>query len=406
MNDNFFAWVREHLNDDTSKLRLKYGTASKDGDIDYTAAITQIECRRKFGKKLADTLASFPDFYFPSVLAGEQATSDIVASFHASLIPEGLPAADMTAGLGIDTLHIARRASDVVAIERDSERAEALRYNAAGLHAANIEVVSDDCTTFVGRCIAEKKRFAAVFIDPARRAGDGSRVFALSDCEPDVTAMMPQLKEICDILIIKASPMLDITHTAAAVTPVPYAIMAVGTSTECKELLVLVDFRSPVEEPVIEAVTLRPGGTDIFSFKSSAERDASIPDVATKLSEGAYIYEASPSVMKTGAFKILAGEYGLSIFHPNTRLFTSETLVADFPGSAYRVIKVLPYASRVIKRFAREYPQVEVAVRNFGMSADALRAKLGVRDGGPLRLYGITDSKGERLLVLTETAAK
>ncbi len=405
MNDKLFTWVREHLNDDTAKLRLKYG-AVKDGDIDYAAAITQIECRRKFGKKLADTLASFPDFFFPTVLAGEQASSDIVASFHASLIPEAMPAADMTAGLGIDAFHIATRASGVVAVERDSDRAEALRYNAEGLRIDNFELVSGDCNDFIDRCITEKRHFGAVFIDPARRAGDGSRVFALADCEPDLTAMMPRLSEICDLLIIKASPMLDISHTAGAISPVPYAIMAVGTPTECKELLILVDFRTQTEEPLIEAVTLRQEGSEIFSFKASVERDTPAPEIAVKLSEGAYIYEASPSLMKTGAFKLLAREYGLSIFHPNTRLFTSENFVKDFPGTAYRVIKVMPYASRVIKRFAREYPQVEVATRNFGMSADALRAKLGVRDGGSMRLYGITDSKGERLLVLTEAASQ
>ena len=79
----FFEWIAAHASDDVAKLRLKYGR-------EYGDAIMQIECRRKFGKKLEQTLASFPDFYFPSVLAGEQSTSDLLASFHASLTPEGL----------------------------------------------------------------------------------------------------------------------------------------------------------------------------------------------------------------------------------------------------------------------------------------------------------------------------
>ena len=115
---DFFEWVREHIADNPSTLRLKY-SRSADG-FDYDAAITQIECRRKFGKKLAGTLAMFPDFYFPSVMSGEQATADIVATFHATLAERDMPMADLTAGLGIDVLHVADKVSSIVAVERDT----------------------------------------------------------------------------------------------------------------------------------------------------------------------------------------------------------------------------------------------------------------------------------------------
>lgn len=397
----FFQWVKEHSGDDPSRLRLKYGRA--DGAIDYDAAITQVECRRKFGKKLCDTLLAFEDFYFPSVLSGEQSTSDLVAAFHASLVAEGLPAADLTAGLGIDALHASARAASVVAVERDVVKADALRFNARGLKADNMEVVCGDCRDFVERCEAEGRRFATVFIDPARRSADGGRVFALADCEPDVVAMMPALGRICDLLIIKASPMLDISHTINALTPPPLSVMAVGTATECKELLIVVDFRrTAASSPtMIESVTLAPDGSaTTFAFTAEQEREAPQPPVVESLKEGDYILEPNPELMKTGAFRLVAERWHLSVFHPNTRLFASAGAVDGFPGMQYRVECVMPYASRNIKSFAGRYPVANVAVRNFGMSADALRAKLRVRDGGPLRVYGITDGRGERLLVV------
>ena len=107
-------------------------------------------------------------------------------------------------------------------------------------------------------------------------------------------------------------------------------------------------------------------------------------------------------LMKTGAFRLVAARFGLSVFQPNTRIFVSDSIPKDFPGSVWRVVKALPYASRVIKRFAAEYPVINVAVRNFGLSADALRAKLRVRDGGNLRLYGFTDAKNSRILAVSE----
>lgn len=402
MNTDFYKWIDEHIADDPAKLRLKFAGKTVEG-VDVAAAIIQIECRRKFSGKLAQTLASFPDFYFPSILAGEQSTSDILAQYHTSLVPDGLEVADLTAGLGIDVLHFASRATRVVAVERSRALTDALRFNASGLHVDNLDIVNGDCREFVERCVAEQRRFGAIFIDPARRSADGSRVFALADCEPDVVKLLPSLKNICRLLVIKASPMLDITHTIGELSPAPIAVMAVGTPTECKELLMLIDFQAEGDyDTMIEAVTLTASGAETFAFTAATERAATMPEAGKALAEDDYIYEPSPSLMKTGVFKLLADRYKLNIFQPNTRLFHSSVKIDGFPGTCWKVMKIFPYASRIIKRFAREYPSVNVAVRNFGISADALRARLGVRDAGPLRLYGITDSRNEKILVLTE----
>ncbi|MDE6573861.1 MAG: class I SAM-dependent methyltransferase [Muribaculaceae bacterium] len=405
LQKEFFDWVREHAADDPSRLRL--AMAGKKGNIDYAAAITQIECRRKFSAKLRDTLASFPDFYFPSVLAGEQSTSDLLAEYHASFVPEALPAVDFTAGLGIDVFHIASRASSVTAIELDASRAEAVVFNAAGLNVDNVEVVTGNCKDYIADCVAKGKKFEVGFIDPARRASDGSRVFALADCEPDVVTMLPDLRRICRLLIIKASPMLDISHTLEALGQGVIAAIAVGTPTECKELLLVMDFEaSDNNKTLVEAVTLRPQGSETFAYTLEEERELPMPGASGDLKAGDFLYEPSPSLMKSGAFKVLAKRYALSVIHPNTRLFYSANKVDEFPGDVYCVERIFPYASKIIKRFRREYPRVNVTTRNFGMTGDALRAKLGVSDGGDLRLFAFTDSHGERLMALCSKAKK
>ena len=402
MNDSEYAWIEAHIADNPDALRL--ACHGRTDGFDYSNAITQIECRRKFGAKLQQTLASFGMFEFPTVLAGEQATSDLLAAYHSSLIPEDTSVVDLTAGLGIDVFHIASHASSVVAVEMANDRAEALRYNAAGLHLDNVEVIEGDCALFIDSCIAQGRRFETAFIDPARRSSDGGRVFALSDCEPDVTAILPKLRQICRRLLIKASPMLDIAHTVKLLEVTPVSVAALGTTTECKELFITIDFEAEVTEPVIEGVTLLPdGGAVKFSFTRTREDSAAMPRLTAPLKEGDFIFEAYPAVMKTGVFKLLADSYGLSVFHPNTRLFYSTEAVKGFPGKCYRVIETLPYASKVIKRFKSRYPRIEVAVRNFGLSADALRGKLGVRDGGTLRLYGYTDSRSEQMLAVVES---
>lgn len=403
LNDAFFAWVDAHADINPSTLRLKYSSAGQQ-DIDYAAAIVQIECRRKFAAKFGEEIAAFPRFYFPSMLAGEQASSDTLAAYHASLLPEGCTVVDFTAGLGIDAFHIAKTAKEVTAIEMERDRAEAIGYNAAGMGIDNLRVREGDCTEFIDECVAQGRMFDAAFIDPARRDSLGKRVFALADCRPDVVALLPKISKMCRRLIIKASPMLDISHTAEALGDNLSRAVAVGTPTDCKELLLVLDFTQRSAEPEIEALVLAAGKRQSYSFLRSAENAMEMPAFGPVLKADDYLYEAYPEVMKTGVFKLLAKEFGLSIIAPNTKLFYSEKINAAFPGHIYKVNEVLPYSSKVIKRLRKEKMKANVAARNFGISAEALRNRLSVSDGGTLRLYGFSDALGNKMLAIAEPA--
>lgn len=387
-------FIAGHLSGDTAALRLKYAGRMADAALD--AALVQIDGRRRFGKKLARTLAAFPDFYFPSLLAGEQSTSDLLAEYHASLIGEGDSVVDLTSGLGIDVLHLAARASRACAVERNPALTEALRYNAEGLGVRNLTVVDADCRDFVREC---RERYDVAFIDPARRAADGSRVFSLADCEPDVCAMLSDLRRICRRLIIKASPMLDVSAACVALGLVPAEVVALGTPTECRELDFIVDFDNQSEESLLKAVTI--GGGEPFSFTRTGEREAPVPEFSDACGAGDMIFEPYPAVMKLAPFRLLAARYGLKAFGPGTHIYYKESPAAGFPGRAFVVEEVLPYASKVIKRFARRWPVAEVAVRNFGTSAESLRGRLGIRDGrGGVRVYGITAFDSARRLIV------
>jgi len=404
VSDEFFRWVGQHKADDVLGLRLKYaGRVSP--EIDYGFAITQIECRKRFGKKIGACLEAFPGFLFPSVLAGEQSTSALLAEYHDSLIGPGATVADLTAGLGMDVFAMAARAKAVTAVELDTERAAVLRYNAAGLQHHNVTVIEGDCRDYIDCCCDRGIVYDVIFIDPARRADDGSRIFAIGDCQPDIREMFPVLSKVCRRLIVKASPMLDVAHIMEALPLRPSRVILLGTQTECKELILDVRMDAvPDGETLISAVTLRgDGSVNSFDFFRSGEAAMPSPLYAGKIVVGNYVYEPYPSLMKAGAFKLMATRSGLDIIAPNTHLYCGPKLV-EFHGMCYKVEAVYPFASKVIKRFKGLYPRINVAVRNFGISADALRSRLGVSDGGVLRLYGFTDSCGERMLAVVSKA--
>lgn len=388
ITDSFWQWVTDHAADDEARLWLKYGS-------EHRREICQVLCRRKYARKLADTLSRYPHFYFPTELSGEQCTSDALAAYHATLITPGNAVADLTAGLGIDAIHLARVAASVLAVERDSPVAEALHHNAAEAGIGNVTVVCDDCRNV----IAAGSAVDAAFIDPARRDSKGGRVYALQQCEPDVTAMMPTLERFCKRLIIKMSPMLDIAATAAMLPPAARFI-TLGTTTECKELIAVIDFSRPDAQPTHSAVTLDSTGAVKSAVEFTPGDEAQAEAVYGLPTAGDFFYEPYPAVMKAGALKMLCSRYGVAKLHPNTHFFFSSECVTDFPGDILRVTEVLPFSSAVIKQLRRRKARMRVSARNFDMTADRLRARLAITDGGDLRLFGVTAAAGDRMLII------
>lgn len=386
-----FHWIEKHLDDNTSALRLKYGR-------DHADDILQIEMRRKHNAKFAETLRGNPHFIFPNSLAAEQATSDPLANFHASLIEKDSVVADMTAGLGIDAMALAKKAKFVVAVEHNADVANALRINAENIK--NLEVVEDDCRNQLQEWVKTGRKFDAIFIDPARRNANGGRVYALGDCEPDVVGLLPSLAKIARKLIVKASPMLDITHSVNALEPYVEQVIVLGTTTECKELdLICILGRTNSIEPKIRAVTIGQESIDEFDFTRKEEADSKSVFGVPK--ENDYIFDPYPAVTKAAPNKLLGQRFGLTKIGSNTHLWFASAPVDDFPGTIFRIIEVLPYMSKHIKRYASRFPKVSVTARNFDIPSDALRAKLKVSEGS-LRLFAVNAFDGRKFLITCE----
>lgn len=382
-----FQWIADHAAEDVTRLRLRHGA-------ERAADILQIECRRRFGGKLRHTLAANPEFVFPTALAGEQSTSDALAAYHSSLLQEGERVADLTAGLGVDAMAMSLKAN-VVAVEMEQLKVDALRLNAR--HLPQLTAVCADCRHWLAE--QAEKAFSTVFIDPARRAANGGRVYALSDCEPDVTAMLPQLRRVCKRLIIKASPMLDITHTLSLL-PDAVRVIALGTTTECKELVIECRFDATVVEPTIEAVTLTPDGEVVSQMQFLRSEEVSAEVECAEPQAGMWLYDPYPAVMKAAPMRLLGACYGVSKLAPQSHLWLSTDRVDAFPGHAYRVERVEQCSSRILKQLANQRVRASITTTNFPMTADVLRARLRAVDG-PARLFASTDSCGERVLIFT-----
>lgn len=394
-DERFWAWVEAHNNDDPAKLRLAWH--GREPWIDD--AVRQIECRRKYRRKLQYEI-SYDRFYFPISLSGEQSTGDELARIHAAMIPSGAHTiVDLTSGLGVDAMTIARATGvHVVAVERDSVVSAALRHN-AGVVGADVETICADCRDYLESVPDGRFDIDIAFIDPARRDADGGRVFGIRDCEPDILTMLPLLRRKVRTLIVKLSPMLDVTRTLRDL-PGTTDLWSLGSSTECKEIVACCDLQADISsdyEPDIHAVT--PNGE--ISFRLGEEACAE-SKYGTPMA-GGWLYEPWPAVMKVAPWRLLSSRYGMVQLHPNTHLYYSPGPVSDFPGEGRRILEVLPFASSVLKQLPRRYSRMQVAARNFPMAANVLSRKLRAKEGyGAPRLMAATVVPDTPVLIVLE----
>lgn len=390
VSNEFWQWIDEHRDDDPLKLRLKWhGKHHWIGD-----AIMQIECRNRSQRKLHKTLQN-NRFLFPTLLSTEQCTSDDIAEVHTQMIGRlRQKILDMTCGLGIDAFHFASAGHEVTAIELVDEVADAAQYNALQVDCeVPIRVMHGSSSDFLK---SSNETFDVIFIDPARRGDAGQRMFALKDCQPDVTSLLPFMRQRASRLFVKASPMLDVAQTLKEL-PGTTDIYVIGNRRECKELVAIVDLKMDSSDSAV--VHVWADGID-YSFRFCDEYDAKAEYVMPEV--GGCLYEPMPSVMKAGPFKLLSQQFGVKKLNQHTHLYYSDTLVPDFPGTAWKIKRVIPFASKEIKKIAKEFGQLDVATRNFGMSAEQLRAKLRVKEGGNYRLIGAKVVNDQKYLFLLE----
>ncbi len=388
LNDIDWEWIERNLTEDVSRLRLKFSA-----DPRKMFEIIQIDCRQRYRKKLADTLSRCGHFVFDSTLAGEQSTSDDLACFHSSFISRGDRVLDMTGGLGIDVIHAADRAVGVVMVELDGMRADCARRNFAELGLGNVTVRCGDSVGMLDEMGDDD--FDVIYIDPARRGEHGERIYALNQCRPDVTLMLDEMLRVAWKVVIKASPMLDITQILRELHSVS-EIVAVGTRDECKEvdIVCLRGFDGVARRG---AITILADRIDEFYVEDGTVVAAEYADPKT----GGWIYEPYPPVTKLNVGKELCRIPGIRQIAHNTHFYVSENgRVNGFPGSAFEVLEVAELDKRSLRDIATRYPKIDITARNFPMTAAELTKRMKVKPSGLIRLVACRNEDGKSLLVV------
>ena len=382
MNDITQQFIRENLNADVPTLALKKAPVG----TDVSLALRQIEARQLLRKKVP-SWSENEDLLFPAHLSLEQCSSEASAQYKAGLL-QGGALADLTGGLGVDTYFIAQHFQQSDYVERQAELCALAQHNFAVLDAP-ITVCNASAESYLERCAPKD----CIFVDPARRDEHGRKTVSIADCTPDVAALQDKLLEKAQTVMVKLSPMLDISKALDELHHVK-EVHVVAVANECKELDVIME-RGYQGEPLLVCVNLLTEQPEL-RFTPTEERGC-----PSRMADDVmnYLYEPNPALMKAGCYKLLTERYDVYKLHKNSNLYTSENMIKEFPGRIFQVEGWAPYNKKLKASLLPEVEKASIAVRNFPLSVAELRKALKIGDGDGVYLFATT-LKGERKVVI------
>ena len=388
LNDITRQFIRDNLNTDVPTLALRKAPVG----TDVSLALRQIEARQLLQKKVPEWSTN-EDLLFPAHLSIEQCSSEATARYKSNLLKSNT-FADLTGGLGIDTYYLSQRFQETDYVERQPELCALARHNFDILQ-TNIKVFNESAEEYLKHC--EPKD--CIYIDPARRDSHGRKTVSISDCTPDVVTLQDLLLQKAETVMVKLSPMLDISKALEELKCVKEIhVLAVGN--ECKELVFImkVGFSG---QPMLYAANLMTQ-QPIVSFTLEEEHDCPL-----RLAEsmGRYLYEPNAALMKAGCYKLLAHRFDVLKLHKNSHLYTSDTLFPDFAGRVFEIEGYAPYHKKVKQTLLADADKANLAVRNFPLGVDELRKTLKIKEGGDIYLFATTLRDGEKVIIRTKKSA-
>ena len=353
-------------------------------DEEWRWMLQQVEGRQRTHDKLP-TFAQIEDWWYPIRLSCEQCSSEATARYKAAIIRQLGEKQDilidLTGGYGVDTYFLSEQTVQAHYVERNEELCRIAQHN---FQIANkpIHVHNTSAEDFLAQypmaesVSSDVKKEVVVYLDPARRDAHGGKVFRIEDCEPNVIKILPFLRAISNTILIKFSPMLDITSALQSLGN-EWDVHVVALHNEVKEIIFVTGNNR------IHAVNILHEGNDQFSFTRSEEKSA-LCAMADCICE--YIYEPNAAIIKAGAFRLVSERYQLHKLDHNTHLYTADQLIEDFPGRVWKVTAQPIKNQRDIAALGIQ--RAAILTRNYPLTPEELRKKFKVQESDSHFLIG------------------
>ena len=299
--------------------------------------------------------------------------------------------------MGVDVWAFAQVAKDVFYNEMQEPLAKATEVNFRELGVENVRFSCRKVDVGKVKEVLDGFEPDLIYLDPARRAEDGRKVFLIEECQPDVVGLLPELFGVCRFVMVKLSPMADITMACKRLEHVK-EVHVVASGGECKELLFVLDR----EWEGAHSLFVVEGGS-VMEIPGQAQNDEAHearnivrhgrPDRPSDdiVKEGSVLFEPGKALAKAGAFSLPCEMFGMTKLGVHTHLYTSETVPEGLKpfGKWFEIVGVQPLNNRSMKEVGKRWPQAEVTARNIPMTSELLRKKMGCASGGEVHIFGV-----------------
>jgi len=375
-------FITENLKADITKLILK-GSPFESVSIQELA--TQIVSKQKAEHKLTSWFQT-KNIYYPEKLNIEQTSSESTANYKANIVC-GASIIDITGGFGVDCFYFSKYFKTVTHCEINEELSAIVTHNYQQLKIKN-------STTFYGDGLAyianNKKNYDCIYIDPSRRDDAKGKVFLLKDCVPNVPENIDLLFSKTSQVLVKASPILDITSAIHELKFVK-EVHVVAVNNEVKEVLFLLekDFEAAIQ---IKTINISKNETQSFHFKYKE-------DLYSTYSEPlSYLYEPNAAILKSGGFHQVTNKLNVEKLHQHSHLYTANILL-DFPGRRFKIEHVLSYDKKKLKKLLPGN-KANITIRNFPKTVAQIRKETKITEGGTVFIFFTTNFKNELVVLI------
>lgn len=330
----------------------------------FGALVSQIKLRRKAVYKFTKS----EEMFFTS-LSLEQATSELIARYLAKRFQNNWTVADLGCGLGANTIFLAEQVKKVIAVDLDEIKIECAKHNAKVYELNNkIEFRVGDANDNIDTNID------AFFLDPARDRDGKTKTRSLLNSSPNLLDILPKLFTVTKNVAVKISPAFD--YEELDLLPEQPEVEIISEDNNCKvAMLWFGDFKQTKRL----ATCFHKDG--VYTITGDGQEKAAVSSLKK------YLYEPNKAISKAHLVNQLANQFSLTKIDFNSTYLTSDNLVVDNYLGALRRFKVVLTGEFSVKKLQKvlkiaKINQTEIIVKNSKITADDLRSRLKLKEGG------------------------
>lgn len=357
--------------DEAESLRLGEVMRKRGVDPELAAAVlTQSRLRKKAEAKFGELAAGM--LFTPAGL--EQATRLPVAAVHAQRFRAAgsRHIADLTCGIGADSLAFGALGVEVLALDIDEATAALATVNLRAF--PNVTVAHGDCLTHEFPASVD-----ALWADPARRTGT-QRVFNPQDFTPPLTDILA-LRARIPALGVKIAP--GIPHEDLPTDAETQWISVDGAVVEAGLWFgpLRHEKREADASPITRsALLLSSAGPKTLITDADPTHREQVPAGPLET----WVHEPDGAVIRAGLIGAIAADIGGHLLDESIAYVTTD-LDASHPATTrYRVRDAFPFNLKKLRSYLRErgVGQITIKKRGTAITPEELRGKLALKGSG------------------------